>query len=40
MTKLEPELYAAMITDINNFIERMSGGEVTSTLPPTVTLPV
>ena len=31
MTKLEPELYAAMITDINNFIERMAGGEATST---------
>ena len=27
MTKLEPELYAAMITDISDFIERMSGGE-------------
>ena len=27
ITKMEPELYAATITDISNFIERMSGGE-------------
>ena len=27
ITKMEPELYAASITDISNFIERMSGGE-------------
>ena len=26
MTKMEPELYAASITDISDFIDRMSGG--------------
>ena len=28
MTKMDPELYAATISDIGNFITRMSGGEV------------
>ena len=27
MTKMDPELYAASITDISDFIDRMSGGE-------------
>ena len=27
ITKMEPELYAASITDISNFIDRMAGGE-------------
>ena len=27
MTKMDPELYAATISDISNFITRMSGGE-------------
>ena len=30
ITKMDPELYAAGITDINNFIYRMTGGEAKS----------